>query len=42
MAHFGFLGYEGVNDGAKEAGYKEGFGLRFSGDAMSLGFYYNF
>lgn len=42
VAHFGFLGYEGVNDGAKEAGYKEGFGLRFSGDAMSLGFYYNF
>lgn len=42
LAHFGFLGYEGANDGAKSIGKKEGFGLRFSGDALSFGMRYNF
>ena len=42
VAHFGFLGYEGVNDHAKAAGFDEGFGLKFSGNNMALGFYYNF
>lgn len=42
LAHLGFLGYEGANDGAKNVGKKEGFGLRFSGDALSFGLRYNF
>lgn len=42
VAHFGFLGYNGANDAAKEAGYADEWGLRFSGNDLSLGFYVNF
>lgn len=42
VAHVGFLGYEGANNKAKEAGYADGGGLRLSGDALSFSVYYNF
>lgn len=42
ITKLGFLGYEGANDGAKATGKCEGFGLRFSGDALSLGVHYKF
>lgn len=42
LAHMGFLGYEGANSHAESIGYKKAFGLRFSGDALSLGIHYHF
>ncbi len=42
VAKFGFLGYEGANDAAKAAGYDEGWGLRFTGNNLQLGFFYTF
>ncbi len=42
LAHFGFLGYSGGNDTAKDAGYPETFGFDFSSMNLSLGMHYNF
>lgn len=42
VAHFGFLGYEGGNDAAKEANIPEKLGLNFSTMNLDLGFYINF
>ncbi|MDE6170318.1 MAG: porin family protein [Duncaniella sp.] len=40
VTKFGFLGYEGANDAAKAAGYVEGWGLRFTGNNIEIGFFY--
>lgn len=42
VAHLGLVGYNGANDKAKRAGYKDEGGFLFSGENLSLGFYYNF
>lgn len=42
IAHMGFLGYEGANKAAKNAGIPEKVGLSLTGDDLSFGFYYNF
>ncbi len=42
VAHFGFLGYKGANDAAKEGGHPDEWGLNFSGNDLKIGFYYNF
>ncbi len=42
VAHFGLLGYEGANDEAKASGYSDQWGLNFSGNNLSFGFYYTF
>jgi len=42
VAHMGFLGYEGGNDAAKQAGIDETFGLNLSSMNLSFGFYYSF
>lgn len=42
VAHFGFLGYNGMNDAAEDQGYHKSWGLDFSSYNLSLGFYYNF
>ncbi|MDE5567967.1 MAG: porin family protein [Muribaculaceae bacterium] len=42
VAHFGFLGYSGGNDDAKDAGYTEHFGFDFSSMNLNIGFYINF
>lgn len=45
VAHFGFLGYQGGNDAAKESGLdvaQEKFGFDFSSMNLQLGFYINF
>lgn len=42
VAHMGFLGYQGGNDAAKDAGIDETFGLNLSTMNLSFGFYYNF
>ena len=42
VAHVGFLGYQGANNAAKDAGYNEEGGLRLSGNNLSFGFYYTF
>lgn len=42
VAHFGLLGYQGANDEAKDAGYSDQWGLNFSGNNLSFGFYYTF
>lgn len=40
VAKFGFLGYQGANDAAKDAGYTEGWGFHFTGNNLQLGFFY--
>lgn len=42
VAHVGFLGYNGANHAAKDAGYTENFGLDFSSLNLNFGFYYSF
>ncbi|MCD8395405.1 MAG: porin family protein [Bacteroidales bacterium] len=42
VAHFGFLGYQGANDAAKDGGADTAWGLDFSGYNLTFGFYYNF
>lgn len=42
VAHVGMLGYEGTNDAAKAAGYKDQGGLLLNGNNLSFGFYYTF
>ena len=42
VAHLGLLGYEGANDAAKSAGYKDQGGLLLNGNNIKLGFYYHF
>lgn len=42
VAHLGFLGYEGANNTAKDAGYKDRGGLDLSTENLTLGFYFNF
>lgn len=42
VAHIGLLGYQGGNDTYKDAGLPEEWGLHLNGNALSLGFYYNF
>lgn len=42
VAHVGFVGYKGANHGARDAGYKEKWGLSLSGNDLTFGLYYNF
>lgn len=42
VTHFGFLGYEGGNDAAKDANFPEKFGLDLTGLNLTFGFYYTF
>lgn len=42
VAHLGFLGYEGANDAAKDAGYADQWGLNLDASAITFGFYYTF
>lgn len=42
LAHIGFLGYNGVNHAAEDAGFESNWGLRFSSLDLNIGFYYNF
>lgn len=42
VAHIGMLGFFGANDAAKAAGHADEWGLNFSGNNLSLSFYYNF
>lgn len=42
VAHLGMLGYQGANNAAKDGGAVDQWGLMFSGNNISLGFYYNF
>lgn len=42
IAHVGLLGYEGANHAAKDAGYKDQWGLNLDGNNLSIGFHYAF
>lgn len=42
VAHLGFLGYEGANRRAYNAGYNRKGGIMLDGNNVTLGFYYNF
>ena len=42
VAHVGFLGYNGANNAAKDAGYPTKAGFNLDGNDLSFGFYYNF
>ncbi len=42
VAHLGFLGYEGANRRAYNAGYNRKGGFMLDGNNVTLGFYYNF
>ncbi|MCH5238109.1 MAG: outer membrane beta-barrel protein [Muribaculaceae bacterium] len=42
VAHVGFLGFNGANRAAKNAGFTENFGLDFSSMNLNFGFYYSF
>ena len=42
VAHVGFLGYQGANNAAFDAGYPRKGGISFDTRDLTLGFYYNF
>ncbi len=42
IAKFGFLGYQGANDMAKDADYTDAWGFNFSGNSLLFGFNYTF
>lgn len=42
VAHLGFIGYEGANRRAYNAGYNRKGGIMLDGNNVTLGFYYNF
>lgn len=42
VTHIGFLGYEGANNAAYDAGYNRRGGLMFDTRHIDLGFYFNF
>lgn len=42
VAHLGFVGYNGANNAAKDAGEKCSGGVNFDSNNLTLGFYYNF
>lgn len=42
VTHIGFLGYQGANNAAYDAGMPRKGGFSFSGNDLTFGFYYNF